>query len=64
MWQPLFKSMSEHDVPIGHITNGIHTPTWLNKITFEFWKKETSDAETSPDSISSVKIRSRVIIVS
>ena len=27
-------------------------------------KKETSDAETSPDSISSVKIRSRVIIVS
>jgi len=43
MWQPLFKSKSEQDVPIGHITNGIHTPTWLNKITFEFWKKKLGD---------------------
>ena len=43
MWQPLFKSKSEQDVPIGHITNGINTPTWLNKITFEFWKKKLGD---------------------
>lgn len=40
MWQPLFKSRSEKDVPIGHITNGIHSLTWLNKIAFEFWRKK------------------------
>jgi len=40
MWQPLFKSKSEKDVPIGHITNGIHSLTWLNKIAFEFWRKK------------------------
>ena len=43
MWQPLFKSRSERDVPIGHITNGIHSLTWINKITFEFWKKKLGD---------------------
>lgn len=43
MWQPLFKSKSEKDVPIGHITNGVHIPTWLNKITFEFWRKKLGD---------------------
>lgn len=40
MWQPLFRSKSEKDVPIGHITNGIHSLTWLNKIAFEFWRKK------------------------
>ncbi len=43
MWQPLFKSKSEKDVPIGHITNGVHLLTWLNKIAFEFWKKKLGD---------------------
>ncbi|CUS97934.1 alpha-glucan family phosphorylase [Candidatus Kryptobacter tengchongensis] len=43
MWQPLFKSKSEKDVPIGHITNGVHLPTWLSKIAFEFWRKKLGD---------------------
>ncbi len=43
MWQPLFKSKSEKDVPIEHITNGVHTFTWLHKITFEFWNKKLGD---------------------
>ncbi len=29
MWQPLFPRYSEEQVPIGHVTNGVHVPTWL-----------------------------------
>jgi starch phosphorylase len=29
MWQPLWPGRSEDEVPIGHITNGVHAPSWL-----------------------------------
>jgi starch phosphorylase len=29
MWQPLYPQRTEDEVPIGHITNGIHVRTWL-----------------------------------
>jgi len=29
MWQPLYPGRTEDEVPIGHITNGIHVRTWL-----------------------------------
>ncbi len=29
MWQPLFGSASASEVPISHVTNGVHTATWL-----------------------------------
>jgi glycogen phosphorylase len=29
MWRPLYAGLAEERVPIGHITNGVHTPTWL-----------------------------------
>ncbi|HEY1599457.1 MAG TPA: alpha-glucan family phosphorylase [Pirellulales bacterium] len=29
MWQPLYPGRSEDEVPIDHITNGIHVPSWL-----------------------------------
>ncbi|MDP9343290.1 MAG: alpha-glucan family phosphorylase [Actinomycetota bacterium] len=29
MWQPLYPGTSEADVPIGHVTNGVHLPTWM-----------------------------------
>ncbi|MEP7351854.1 MAG: alpha-glucan family phosphorylase [Acidobacteriota bacterium] len=29
MWTPLHPGKSEDAVPIGHITNGVHVPTWL-----------------------------------
>ncbi len=35
MWKYLFKDISEQDVPISSITNGIHTPTWLSPILHE-----------------------------
>ncbi len=29
MWQHLWPTRSVHEVPIGHVTNGVHVPTWL-----------------------------------
>ncbi len=29
MWQTLFPNRTEEEVPIGHITNGVHVLTWL-----------------------------------
>jgi starch phosphorylase len=29
MWKGLFSAKSEDAVPIGHITNGVHVPSWL-----------------------------------
>jgi starch phosphorylase len=29
MWQPLFPGRAVQDVPISHVTNGVHLPTWL-----------------------------------
>jgi starch phosphorylase len=30
MWQPLFAGRAVAEVPITHITNGVHVPTWLH----------------------------------
>ncbi|MEI8325991.1 MAG: alpha-glucan family phosphorylase [Betaproteobacteria bacterium] len=30
MWQPLFPDCAPNEVPIGHVTNGVHLPTWLH----------------------------------
>ncbi len=30
MWQPLFPGRAVEAVPIGHVTNGVHVPTWLH----------------------------------
>jgi starch phosphorylase len=29
MWNPLWPDRDLNDVPIGHVTNGVHVPTWL-----------------------------------
>jgi glycogen phosphorylase len=30
MWQPLFAGRAVEEVPISHVTNGVHVPTWLH----------------------------------
>jgi starch phosphorylase len=30
MWQCLWPDRKEEDIPIGHITNGVHTATWIS----------------------------------
>ena len=29
MWQPMFPDRPVEQVPIGHVTNGVHIPTWM-----------------------------------
>jgi starch phosphorylase len=30
MWRPLYDVGSDDEVPIGHVTNGVHLPTWMS----------------------------------
>jgi starch phosphorylase len=30
LWQQLWPQLREEDVPIGHVTNGVHLPTWMS----------------------------------
>ena len=52
MWTCLYPEKSEDAVPIGHITNGVHVPTWLAPQMFRLydrhfgpgWHEHSSDA--------------------
>ncbi len=37
MWTELYPGVPENDVPIGAITNGIHTTGWCKDTAMEFW---------------------------
>ena len=37
IFAPLFPRWPEEEVPIGHVTNGVHTPSWDSKMADEFW---------------------------
>lgn len=37
LFQPLFLRWPEQEVPIGHITNGVHMPTWDSAAADELW---------------------------
>ena len=39
MWQTLWPDMEVDDVPIFHITNGIHTPSWVASEMRELYEK-------------------------
>lgn len=42
MWKELYPDLSERNVPIGHITNGVHIPTWTSRFAWEFWERHNS----------------------
>ncbi|HWY04928.1 MAG TPA: alpha-glucan family phosphorylase [Candidatus Acidoferrum sp.] len=54
MWTKLFRNKLEDDVPIGHITNGVHVPSWLAPQMFRLydrhlgtnWNQRGSEAKT------------------
>jgi glycogen phosphorylase len=54
MWTGLFPGKSESEVPIGHITNGVHVPTWLAPPMFRLydrhlgpkWPERSGEAST------------------
>jgi glycogen phosphorylase len=40
MWQPLYPEKSVDEVPIGHITNGIHLMGWMKGPVRSFWRNK------------------------
>ena len=44
MWQPLYHNAPEESVPIGHITNGVHVPTWLAPAMFRLYDRHLGPA--------------------
>ncbi len=39
LFQPLFPNWPEVEVPVGHITNGVHMPTWDSAAADDLWTK-------------------------
>jgi starch phosphorylase len=39
MWHGLWPERPEAEVPIGHITNGVHLRSWMNRTSHRFWKR-------------------------
>lgn len=38
MWRHMYPQKKEEEVPIGHITNGVHILGWMNRVTYSFWE--------------------------
>src|SRR5580698_4975263 len=43
MWQALYPGKTQDEVPIGHITNGIHLMGWMKGSARQFWRRKLSD---------------------
>jgi glycogen phosphorylase len=43
MWQGLYPAKKVDEVPIGHITNGIHLMGWMKGSVRRFWRKKLAD---------------------
>ncbi|MGH9765151.1 MAG: alpha-glucan family phosphorylase, partial [Blastocatellia bacterium] len=39
IFQPLFPRWPQDEVPVGHVTNGIHTPTWDSIVADDLWTR-------------------------
>ncbi len=39
MWRPLWGMRSEQEVPIGHITNGVHVPSWISPPMYQLFER-------------------------
>ena len=39
MWQSVWPDRPVDDVPIGHVTNGVHTPTWISREMDTFFQR-------------------------
>jgi glycogen phosphorylase len=40
MWKAVYGAANAKDVPIGHITNGVHPRTWLHPEAEVFWRRQ------------------------
>ena len=39
IFQPLFPHWPHHEVPIGHVTNGVHMPSWDSDTSDDLWTR-------------------------
>lgn len=44
IFQPLFPNWPQRDVPISHVTNGVHMPTWDSKEADDLWTRACGKA--------------------
>lgn len=44
MWKTFYSVQSEKDVPIGHVTNGVHVSSWMHEKTNEFWTEQLGNS--------------------
>ena len=51
MWQALYPGVPEDQVPIGHITNGIHLLGWMKGSARQFWRRKTHRRPQPRDAI-------------
>ncbi len=49
MWQPLYPNLPVEQVPIGHITNGIHLLGWMKGPVRRFWRRKLTTEEKLPE---------------
>ena len=43
MWHGLWPGVEEEQVPIGHITNGVHVPTWIAPEMYQLFRKHIAE---------------------
>jgi starch phosphorylase len=48
MWKSLWPGLAEEQVPIGHITNGIHLLGWMKGPVRRFWRRKLASGPTGP----------------
>ena len=49
MWHGLYPEASVDEVPIGHVTNGIHLAGWMKGPVRKFWRRKLGQAEPAAD---------------
>src|SRR5258706_12934430 len=42
LFEPLFAHWPQHGVPVGYVTNGVHTPTWDSALADALWTQACS----------------------
>ncbi len=59
MWHALFSGVPEDQVPIGHITNGIHLLGWMKGTVRQFWREKLAGNATAelPESAAQWSVR-------
>ena len=57
MWHCLYPAGKVDDVPIGHVTNGIHVAGWMKGTVRRFWRKKLGAAHEFPDTTTSETTR-------